>query len=380
MALITTDSGICLSPSGVTVYPNCGDIIRENGEQYIQTETERNLMVDGGCADPAIPSFYCDIERKTIDSGKFVTLVNTCSLPFTVTGFRNSDPIRFSIFKAENYQNVYSSGNTTQLPFTLKPFRSINIPTFFHPLRSELETGKAGTYEDATGDSFSGRIDIYPGIPIVNCSTDELSCDSYFTLSGQLICESLDLPEFLSNDENFITPSTGEIEKINSFSCLDSTSIMGYNSSDNTVSVQNQYKAISGAVGFFPTFLGEEWLESYNFGVTGALGAFNRIVTGIIGSGLDNNINNLLSAQIDRYKVGSSISGSYRNGDSQTIDIDGRTYTGMNFSVVSDVVADTRNQTVFFDANIIPGSQDDARIFIADSGDFSQQPLCEVNA
>ena len=168
MAFITTESGICLSPKGVSVYPPCGDVITENGKLYVQTETSRNLVVDGGCSDPAIPSFYCDIDRKTVDSGQFVTLVNACTMPFTITGFKNSEPTRFSIFTAQNGLSTYSSGNTAQLPLTLEPYKTINIPTFFHPLISELETGTAGTYDNMVGDKFGARIDIHPGIPILN--------------------------------------------------------------------------------------------------------------------------------------------------------------------------------------------------------------------
>ena len=136
MAFITPALGFCLSPSGVTVFPTCGDIIEESRKQYIWTEDGRNLLVDGTCSDPALPSFSCSqIDRKVADSGSFVTIVNTCTLPLTITGFKNSDSARFSIFEYPKYvgQSLYESGNTSQLPITLTPFEQTNIPTFFPP-------------------------------------------------------------------------------------------------------------------------------------------------------------------------------------------------------------------------------------------------------
>lgn len=390
MAFITTESGICLSPTGETVYPTCGDLITEPSEpQYIQDEeSSRNLMIDGACGDSAIPAFYCDIERKTVDGGKFVTLINTCTLPFTITGFRNSDPTRFSIFSAENFNSIYSSGNTPQLPFTLDPYKSINIPTFFHPLRSELETGTAGTYDNMIGDKFGARIDIYPGVPILNCSTDELSCDSFFQLSGQLVCDNIDTPDFLSNDENFIVPNIETLTTIQSQNCLTRTPVMGYNIPNDTSSDKNTLSGLSGASEYFPAFLGNNWLDTYqDMGYSGALGTFYKIVTDVMRNYGYPTMPILLSQSIDDYRVQNTpaasslaVSGSYRSNNYTTLDVDGYTYTGMRFELVpGENTPLPLNCTVFFNVTMDPGPPDDVRMFIVQSGDYGANPICVVD-
>ena len=206
MAFITTGSGICLSPSGETVYPICGKIIREGEKKYILTEDGRMVLVDGDCSDPALPSFSCNFPRKNVDSGKSVVISNTCSLSITITGFTNSDPERFTIFEYPKYlgMSIYETGTVSQLPITIEPFETTTIPTFFNPLESDLEDGTAGTFDNRIGDQFSSRFEIYPGFPVLNCSSNEFDCDAYFTLSGEFICDEIDIPEFLSNNKNFI--------------------------------------------------------------------------------------------------------------------------------------------------------------------------------
>jgi hypothetical protein len=384
MAFITTDSGICLSPMGTSVFPTCGEIITEPGVEYIQTEASENLMVDGACAQAAIPVFYCDTERETVDKGKFVTIANTCTLPFTITGFRNSDPVRFSIFTEENYNDTYSSGNTTQLPLTLPPYSTVNIPTFFHPLRSELETGTAGTYENMIGDKFGAKIEIYPGIPILNCSTDELNCDAFFTLTGQLICDAVDVPDFLSNNDNFTTPDVSTLATIASYHCLQRTPILGlihpWLQSPNSIMLQ--YMRISGAADFFPDFLGDDWFDLYgDYGISGALGTFHKLITETMSQPTPWFIEDLLGASIEDYKVGEFISGSYQANNYTTQDFGGGyTFTGMRFEILSQTFPEsTHNYTVFFNADLpsaIPPDPNDVRMFIVKSGDYSEQPMC----
>jgi hypothetical protein len=380
MAFITTDSGICLSPMGTSVFPTCGEIITEPGVEYIQTEASENLMVDGACAQAAIPLFYCNIERKTVDKGKFVTIANTCTLPFTITGFRNSDPVRFSIFTEENYNDTYSSGNTTQLPLTIPPYSTVNIPTFFHPLRSELETGTAGTYDNMTGDKFGAKIEIYPGIPILNCSADEFDCDAFFTLTGQLVCDTVDVPDFLSNNDNFTTPDVSTLATIASYHCLQSTPTIGFQTVSDINSIENQYTGISGAADFFPDFLGDDWIDLYgDYGISGALGTFHQLITETMSRPLPWFIGDLLGASIEDYKVGEFVSGSYQANNYKIFEAGGYTYTGMQFEILSEQFPEsTHNHTVFFNAEIVAGPPDDVRMFIVESGNYSEQPMCEA--
>ena len=92
----------------------------------------------------------------------------------TITGYKNDDPLRFSIFKYPEYSGhaEYNTGNTQELPFTVEPFQRVNINTFFHPLYSELESGNAGTYENRTGDKFESNVSILPGFEVLNCVED----------------------------------------------------------------------------------------------------------------------------------------------------------------------------------------------------------------
>lgn len=169
MSFITNKSGIYLSRSGETFYSSCGEMIRENKELYVLTEKRNRIIYDGTC-EPIL-DFNCSGFANKIDSS-FVTIVNTCTMPITVTGFSNSNPERFSIFKHPEYSGFaeYNTGNTEELPFTIEPFQRVIIDTFFHPLYSELLYGNPGTLENRNGDKFRSRIDIMPGFEILNCS------------------------------------------------------------------------------------------------------------------------------------------------------------------------------------------------------------------
>jgi len=176
MSFINTDSGVCLSPTGETSYIGCDFIIDELGRKYILTEGAKRIIPEGDCLPFTI--FDCDkIERIVVDSGKFVTIINTCTLPLTITGFKNDDPERFSIFQYPEYSGYaeYNTGNTEELPFTIEPFQRVNINTFFHPLYSELVSGNAGTIENRTGDKFESNISILPGFEVLNCKEDPIT-------------------------------------------------------------------------------------------------------------------------------------------------------------------------------------------------------------
>ena len=131
MSFITEQSGVCLSPSGGTVYAACNWFIDEYGQRYLNTEESKRILPEGNCLP--ITNFDCDSSRKTVDSGKFVSIVNTCSLPITITGFRNSDPERFSILRYPEYAGFseYTTGNTEELPFTVEPFQRKVVNAFF---------------------------------------------------------------------------------------------------------------------------------------------------------------------------------------------------------------------------------------------------------
>lgn len=176
MSFINEESGVCLSETGTSVLVGCDFLIDELGRKYILTEGSKRIIPEGDCLP--ITDFDCGkLDRITVDSGKFVTIINTCNLPLTITGFKNDDPLRFSIFNYPEYSGYaeYNTGNTQELPFTVEPFQRVNINTFFHPLYSELVSGNAGTYENRTGDKFESNISILPGFEVLNCVEDPIT-------------------------------------------------------------------------------------------------------------------------------------------------------------------------------------------------------------
>ena len=80
MSFITEESGICLSPTGGSAPRGCGPLINEIGDKYVLTEEPKRILLDGECGVKT--DFNCqEVDRQTVDSGKFVTLVNVCNLP-----------------------------------------------------------------------------------------------------------------------------------------------------------------------------------------------------------------------------------------------------------------------------------------------------------
>lgn len=392
MAFITPESGFCLSPEATTVYPTCGDIIEEGGKKYILTENGRVLQTDGECSLPALPAFSCQVDRKLADSGSFITIVNTCTLPITITGFRNSDSARFSILEYPKYigQGLYEIGNTSQLPITLRPFEQTSISTFFHPLRSELEHGTAGTFDIRDGDKFGATIDIYPGFPILNCTSSDTECDASFALTGEFICEKTPDLSVLASNGNFTPPDLTTIAKIENTYCLPRTKVMEFNTTD-VISIENIYSGLSGLSLFYAETLNNispNWSVEYpDMGVSGALGTFYHLVTGVMDAGTHGSLNSLLASSVDNYSVtsqttdqqGRTVSGSYSPNNSTTFVSGGYTYTGMFFEMNPGEPAGLMtNHVLFFNGQIIPGEAKDVRMFMAQSGDLTSEKLCDV--
>ena len=390
MAFITEESGICLSKSGETVFPVCGKIVEEGAVKYTLTESNKVLKADGDCSDLAIPTFACDTDRVSVDSGQSVVIVNTCTLPITITGFRNTDAERFTIFKYPEYLgiSIYESGAVSELPFTIDPSSTAKIPTFFHPLESELINGKAGTFDDRDGDSFHAEIDIYPGFNIKNCSSSDLECDADFILSGEFICVPPPALEFLGNNKNFVAPDLTTINKIETAYCLQKVpprdGIISFGGTDG-VTVPDVYKNLSGISEAFFRVIGGGWYDQYgDMGLTGAIGAFHYIVTGIMDAGQDNDINNLISSSVSNHQVSYEKNGtimvaesSYRPNNITTLSTGGYEYTGMFFeSTPVSNVSDISNQVIFFNGDVVQGKDPDARMFLVESGNFSTDKIC----
>jgi hypothetical protein len=460
MSFINEESGICLSPTGETVLAGCDYIINENGLSYINTEYPKRILPEGGCKP--ITEFNCgDIDRVTVDSGKFVTIINTCTLPLTITGFKNSNPERFSVFKYPDYSGFseYTTGNTEELPITIEPYQRINIDTFFHPLYSELLSGNAGTLDGRSGDKFESTFDILPGFEIINCKEDPITsilwweenqdcdlvlsskaikssnpamqlfeesgndsyvvrdeayfsttedaqyfeqknpedvvvkfssnatssyCSASFKLEGELICYPID-KQWMLNTGNFIEPDLSTLATIQNQFFLNKKKTLEINTSDE-VSVPNIFvglRDVSLAYASMLENMSPDWYESYgNLAISGSLGVFNSLINQLIQAGQDNNIDNLLQSSLAPTNVSydnKTIQVSYESNNSEVIEIDGSSWTGMQIKTdpIEDA-GDLYNQTVFFNAEIVPGPQKDARMFIVDSGDYNAYPMKEV--
>ena len=407
MSIITRESGICLSERGTTVYPACAEaIVREGKEQYIQTENLKNIETDESCARPPIVSFSCSIgERIVVDSGKSIEISNTCSLPLTITGFINSDPQRFSIFEYPNYVGlgVYESGNVNELPIRIDPYQKVEIKTFFHPLYTELETGTPGTFDVRDGDKFGAKFSIYPGFPVLNCTDSETECDAFFTLTGEFICDDMDLPKFLGDQSRYAQPEVAELATIENAYCIPRLPIGEdtlWAHPENELpyvanTVANTYSGLSGAsllaAGQLENFLltppqssmKESFVDSYLW-ATGAIGGLLRAVTGVISDGDDTSMENLINYNFSNHEVNYSFDGaikkmfvSYAGPNYITINtLEPMTMTGLRFTISGEGSAqNARNGLVFFDRVINPG-QERTRLFLSESGNLSEEDLC----
>ncbi len=174
-------------------------------QKFVETEDGLLIALESSCQDGFIDCEFLCTGRNVVDSGSF-TLLNTCSMPITITGFTMSDPERFSLFNYPLYSGleIYESGTVNELPFTIEPRKQKRVETFFHPKIDELKFGDAGTADQRTGDKFGSVVEIYPGFKLSNCE-DADNCDASVTLSGEFICHFVDR-EWMKNKDNFEKP------------------------------------------------------------------------------------------------------------------------------------------------------------------------------
>lgn len=397
MSIIKNDDQICLSYTGETFYDDCGGLLQETGE-YLR---KNKLILTDGQIDPAEAqgapriiyledcettniSFPCNEPTKTIDQGKFVEIVNTCTEPITVTGLTNSDPSRFTIFDLE-YRGieVYHSGVCENIPFTIAPYTKYEIPSFFHPARIEIEDGNAGSYENRTGDSWSAKISMYPGFPILGCEGMD-PCDSFYTLSGELLCNELNR-EPLKNIGNFqgVYGCTGDpLADIEISECLITSGIYTEtieSSHDNFMMTQSLAEAVR-----------KEFYNPYDPPDVSMYMAASLFKKAIFNS---DNFNELLSNRAVEYikterdsdggLVSSpeerwDVTGVYK-GEFLTVNYGGELYTGMRVSVSCYEDGPYVNDVgVFFNVNPHPNNAliTQYGIFLSEWGDFSNTTFC----
>lgn len=386
MSFITEESGICLSHSGEVQYPICGELIREGELKYILEEGGKVLLTDTPCGS-AIQEFDCRFDRKVVDSGKFITLTNVCTLPITVTGFMMEDAARFSLFEYPLHKGkgLYTTGNTPDLPFTLQPNEFKRINTYFHPLISELTNGTPGTFDNRIGDSFSSKVDIFPGFPIVNCSDDPNSCDAFFTLSGEFICEEPD-KDWMYNDENFITPNLSDLGGVASDYCIPITDPIEM-VKDGGLHIQNTFSGLRDTAIAYGKVLddGGRLHEKYqDIGMAGSLAGFGAICQGLIDSNNHNNINNLFGATLTNhsytYNDGENeypLNISYTPNNTAVKSFNDIPHTGMIFDVLSeDSSRETYYSTVFINVGRQDANTQLNRMFTAQKGEYTLEDFC----
>lgn len=209
MGFLTESSGINLSRTGIAIFDEgCGGLMRESEDPHLilTDDPERPSIIFFEECQASRVEFPCDEPRDYFKSGKFVEITNTCNLPIKITGLKNSDAARFSLFKYPDYLGFkfYSEENTEELPISIDPFEKTTFQVFFHPLSDELAYGEYGTYEERAGDTFEAKISLYPGFPLKNCGTTD-DCDAFFKISGEFLCEKQD-KEFMHYSGGYIEP------------------------------------------------------------------------------------------------------------------------------------------------------------------------------
>ena len=403
MSIINSDYQICLAYSGETYYDDCGGLLQETGEFL----TRRKLILTDGQIDPfeadkalrdaakGVPkiiyledcettsiSYPCNEPTSTVDDGKFVEIVNTCTEPITVTGLNNSDPSRFTVFGLK-YRGIetYHSGICEELPFTVAPYTKKEIPSFFHPSRVEIEDGNAGSYENRTGDAWSAKISLYPGFPIMGCENMD-PCDSFYTLSGELICNKLNR-EPLRNIGNFqgvYGCEKGPLDELEASDCLVTSGIytetVGANS-DNYIIMQNLSEAVQQE--FYDErdppdvsmFMASKTFKKAMFGSSDypSMTSSNVVEYATTPRSADGGLVATLGERWD-------ITGVY-NGELVTVNYGDELYTGMRINVTCDENGPYVNDVgVFFNLNPDGVGLTQYGIFLSEWGDFGNTSFC----
>ena len=263
----------------------------------LQTKIENGLLVE---VDSSV-NFEIDCrnvcQQGIVDSGSF-TMINSCTLPITVTGIKVSDSVRFSLFDFPNYTGVevYSSGNVSQLPLTINPREKVKVNTYFHPLYEEIKYGNAGTPENRTGDKFGAEVQMLPGFPIINCNKSP--CDASFILTGELLCpnEEHDL-EWLENKKNFEESNDYDLPNVNNYFVLTRTQIVNYDHPDHSESEENKFDAIKKSIEVMAKNLKDRDFKNLykDLGYSGCLIALDNHINNIQESGDDDDFDNLIS-------------------------------------------------------------------------------------
>jgi hypothetical protein len=268
----------------------CGPLSSEEDPgKTANTESGLTIELESSC-DPTFDFDCKKICRETIvESGSF-TISNSCTIPITVTGFKMTDPERFSLFKFPDYTGVkvYHSGIVEQLPFTLEADQKKQIHTFFHPLYDESMDGKEGTILNRTGDQFGSYVKIKPGFPILNCEDGD-ACKPTIILTGEFLEKDRKEITWGDNKDNFDQDFKKEsleglrLEEINNeFFLRKKTS--SFFTMDSSKEMREQYiDFLQATVDYAIELEDNSWYNTYgDYGITGSLGLFNDLIESIL--------------------------------------------------------------------------------------------------
>mgnify|MGYP001173834984 CR=1 FL=1 len=408
MSIINNNDQICLAYSGETYYDNCGGLLQETGEFL----SRRKLILTDGQIDPfeadkelrdaakGVPkiiyledcettsiSYPCNEPISTVDQGKFVEIVNTCTEPITVTGLNNSDPTRFTVFDL-GYRGLetYHSGVCEELPFTVAPYTKKTIHSFFHPSRTEIEDGNAGSYENRTGDAWSAKISMYPGFPILGCEGMD-PCDSFYTLSGELLCDHFDREPLknLSNYQGVYGCTGNPMSTLRASDCLITSGVytdsfnVGYDEytamQSLALSVEKEYSPYSNSNRADPpddsmymasalfkeaSFASSSFQELLSKGFTTVQKTWRKS---------DGSMGVTVGDALE-------ITGQYLN-NYVTLNYEGELYTGMKVRVSVDESGPyVYDVGIFFNSEPANGNTFEPAIFMSEWGDFNKTKFC----
>tara|TARA_B100000989_G_scaffold153083_1_gene114194 strand:- start:31 stop:1191 length:1161 start_codon:yes stop_codon:yes gene_type:complete len=378
------DYDITFSETNIKENPRFLEV--ESEPILLQTKTENGLLLEVESS----ASFEIDCrnacEQGVAASGSF-TMINSCTLPITVTGMKVSEPVRFSLFQFPDYTGieVYSSGNVNQLPFTINPREKIKVNTYFHPLYEEIKHGNAGTPENRTGDKFGAEVRMLPGFPIINCN--KAPCDASFILTGELLCPNVEHDlEWLENKSNFdqeFNQSSLENYEPPTFQnefFLRKKHTLQYTNPKQDPSAENYFSGISGALKEYAEYFDQNsWFDVYgDYGISGTLRGVFLHVSGLQKNNVDNTKTNLYNVGFD-HVVNINDFTSYRT-DFSTEDYEEVNYNGNIYIVLKvknqpiESIDLMTNQSLFLREINPPGS---IEMFLCDEGDFQNEKILE---
>lgn len=351
---------------------SCPDMLTEG---QVVLFTENGLIIEQDC----IPDRYaCSGSCAREESSGSFTITNTCALPMTITGFVLEDPDNFSIFKSSYYTDSYVPEFVEELPVTIQPYSSLDVPTFFKPTITELENadGERPTFENRVGTKITSKLEIYPGFPVFNLSNSSY-CDTSITLSGEFICEDKEKYdyEWTGNYEHFIPV------KINNLKAFNLRKYYNKYNLKRTMVFNSTSKALLDAICEYILYLNDNnWFSrmSANWAIIATLEAVKNYLKKYPGVGSPAKVQ---SKFISSYWISpiNPISSSSFGPESivSNFDLNGESYLGVKVNTESTNLPKgfIRDQILFFTD---PKKNKKIKLFLCDNGNINTAEIVPI--